>query len=244
MEALEKTWQEVLSMEKDTYTLVDTRDELSFAYGNIPGSINLSEEALLAEADQWKDKTLVLYCKKGEHSLEVAGHLREAGWQEVYSLKGGYLGWLMQRMQTEDETSQPEITTFDIEQSLRKKFKKTIWSKFTKAVREYELVQEGDKIAVCISGGKDSMLMAKLFQELQRHHKVNFDLVFLVMDPGYSKENRAIIENNAKKLGIPITVFGSDIFDAVFEIEKSPCYLCARMRRGHLYHKAQELGCN
>lgn len=136
MEALEKTWQEVLSMEKDTYTLVDTRDELSFAYGNIPGSINLSEEALLAEADQWKDKTLVLYCKKGEHSLEVAGHLREAGWQEVYSLKGGYLGWLMQRMQTEDETSQPEITTFDIEQSLRKKFKKTIWSKFTKAVRE------------------------------------------------------------------------------------------------------------
>lgn len=105
MEALEKTWQEVLSMEKDTYTLVDTRDELSFAYGNIPGSINLSEEALLAEADQWKDKTLVLYCKKGEHSLEVAGHLREAGWQEVYSLKGGYLGWLMQRMQTEDETS-------------------------------------------------------------------------------------------------------------------------------------------
>lgn len=104
-----------------------------------------------------------MYCKKGEHSLEVAGHLREAGWQEVYSLKGGYLGWLMQRMQTEDETSQPEITTFDIEQSLRKKFKKTIWSKFTKAVREYELVQEGDKIAVCISGGKDSMLMAKLF---------------------------------------------------------------------------------
>ena len=210
MEALEKTWQEVLSMEKDTYTLVDIRDELSFAYGNIPGSINLLEEALLAEADQWKDKTLVLYCKKGEHSLEVAGHLREAGWQEVYSLKGGYLGWLMQRMQTEDETSQPEITTFDIEQSLRKKFKKTIWSKFTKAVREYELVQEGDKIAVCISGGKDSMLMAKLFQELQRHHKVNFDLVFLVMDPGYSKENRAIIENNAKKLGISITVFGSD----------------------------------
>ena len=189
----------------------------------------------LVEANLKKDKEIL---------EEVAGHLREAGWQEVYSLKGGYPGWLMQRMQTEDETSQPEITTFDIEQSLRKKFKKTIWSKFTKAVREYELVQEGDKIAVCISGGKDSMLMAKLFQELQRHHKVNFDLVFLVMDPGYSKENRAIIENNAKKLGIPITVFESDIFDAVFEIEKSPCYLCARMRRGHLYHKAQELGCN
>ena len=148
----------------------------------------------------------------------------------------------MQKMQEEEQA--PEITTFDIEQSLRKKFKKSIWSKFTKAVRDYELVQEGDRIAVCISGGKDSMLMAKLFQELQRHHKVEFELVFLVMDPGYSAANRQIIENNAKKLGIPITIFESDIFDAVFEIEKSPCYLCARMRRGHLYHQAKQLGCN
>lgn len=241
MEQWERSWQQICAMKKEDYILIDIRDELSFSYGNIPGSINITEEMLLADAEKWRPKTVILCCKKGESSLALATRLREAGW-DAYSLQGGYLAWLMQKMQEEEQT--PEITTFDIEQSLRKKFKKSIWSKFTKAVRDYELVQEGDRIAVCISGGKDSMLMAKLFQELQRHHKVEFELVFLVMDPGYSAANRQIIENNAKKLGIPITIFESDIFDAVFEIEKSPCYLCARMRRGHLYHQAKQLGCN
>lgn len=241
MEQWERSWQQICAMKKEDYILIDIRDELSFSYGNIPGSINITEEMLLADAEKWREKTVVLCCKKGESSLALATRLREAGW-DAYSLQGGYLAWLMQKMQEEEQA--PEITTFDIEQSLRKKFKKSIWSKFTKAIRDYELVQEGDKIAVCISGGKDSMLMAKLFQELQRHHKVEFGLVFLVMDPGYSAANRQIIENNAKKLGIPITIFESDIFDAVFEIEKSPCYLCARMRRGHLYHQAKQLGCN
>lgn len=241
MEQWERSWQQICAMKKEDYILIDIRDELSFSYGNIPGSINITEEMLLADAEKWREKTVVLCCKKGESSLALATRLREAGW-DAYSLQGGYLAWLMQKMQEEEQA--PEITTFDIEQSLRKKFKKSIWSKFTKAIRDYELVQEGDKIAVCISGGKDSMLMAKLFQELQRHHKVEFELVFLVMDPGYSAANRQIIENNAKKLGIPITIFESDIFDAVFEIEKSPCYLCARMRRGHLYHQAKQLGCN
>lgn len=241
MEQWERSWQQICAMKKEDYILIDIRDELSFSYGNIPGSINITEEMLLADAEKWRPKTVILCCKKGESSLALATRLREAGW-DAYSLQGGYLAWLMQKMQEEEQA--PEITTFDIEQSLRKKFKKSIWSKFTKAVRDYELVQEGDKIAVCISGGKDSMLMAKLFQELQRHHKVEFELVFLVMDPGYSAANRQIIENNAKKLGIPITIFESDIFDAVFEIEKSPCYLCARMRRGHLYHQAKQLGCN
>ena len=241
MEQWERSWQQICAMKKEDYILIDIRDELSFSYGNIPGSINITEEMLLADAEKWREKTVVLCCKKGESSLALATRLREAGW-DAYSLQGGYLAWLMQKMQEEEQA--PEITTFDIEQSLRKKFKKSIWSKFTKAVRDYELVQEGDRIAVCISGGKDSMLMAKLFQELQRHHKVEFELVFLVMDPGYSAANRQIIENNAKKLGIPITIFESDIFDAVFEIEKSPCYLCARMRRGHLYHQAKQLGCN
>lgn len=241
MEQWERSWQQICAMKKEDYILIDIRDELSFSYGNIPGSINITEEMLLADAEKWHPKTVILCCKKGESSLALATRLREAGW-DAYSLQGGYLAWLMQKMQEEEQT--PEITTFDIEQSLRKKFKKSIWSKFTKAIRDYELVQEGDKIAVCISGGKDSMLMAKLFQELQRHHKVEFELVFLVMDPGYSAANRQIIENNAKKLGIPITIFESDIFDAVFEIEKSPCYLCARMRRGHLYHQAKQLGCN
>lgn len=131
-----------------------------------------------------------------------------------------------------------------VEKSIQKKFHKSIWCNFTKGVREYSLVNEGDHIACCISGGKDSMLMAKLFQELKRHRKVQFEVEFLVMDPGYSKANRELIEANAKKLGVPITIFESDIFESVYDIEQSPCYLCARMRRGHLYAKARELGCN
>ncbi len=131
-----------------------------------------------------------------------------------------------------------------VETELRKRYHKKLFSPFAKAINTYRLLQEHDKVAVCISGGKDSMLMAKLFQELQRHRKFPFELEFLVMDPGYREENRRMIEHNAKLLGIPITIFESEIFDAVYEIEKSPCYLCARMRRGHLYHKAKELGCN
>lgn len=131
-----------------------------------------------------------------------------------------------------------------VEQGLQKKFRKTIWCPFVKAINRYELIQPGDKIAVCISGGKDSMLMAKLFQILKRHNKIPFELEFLVMDPGYSPANREQIEHNAKKLNVPVTIFESPIFDSVFEIEKSPCYLCARMRRGYLYSKAKELGCN
>lgn len=132
----------------------------------------------------------------------------------------------------------------DIERSIQKKFHRSIWSKFVAGINEYSLVEPNDKIAVCISGGKDSMLMAKLFQELKRHNKFPFELVFLVMDPGYTEANRKKIEENARLLNVPITVFESNIFDSVFHIEKSPCYLCARMRRGYLYSKAQSLGCN
>ena len=132
----------------------------------------------------------------------------------------------------------------DIEKSIRKKFHKTIWSRFVKAIKEYDLIQEGDKIAVCISGGKDSMLMAKLFQELQRHRGIPFEIKFLVMDPGYKEENRRLIESNAAQMNIPLDIFETNIFNAVVNIEKSPCYLCARMRRGHLYKNAQDLGCN
>ena len=132
----------------------------------------------------------------------------------------------------------------EVETSLRKKFHKTLFGKFCAALNEYDLIQPHDKIAVCISGGKDSMLMAKLFQELKRHNKIPFELVFMVMDPGYSPANRAQIEQNAAQLDIPITVFETDIFESVLHVEKSPCYLCARMRRGHLYAQAQKLGCN
>jgi len=132
----------------------------------------------------------------------------------------------------------------EIEKSLKKKYRSSIWCRFTSGINEYQLVKEGDKIAVCISGGKDSMLMAKLFQELKKHNKFEFELVFLVMDPGYNPINREMIKKNLKLLNIEATVFESQIFDSVADIEKSPCYLCARMRRGHLYHHAKELGCN
>lgn len=131
-----------------------------------------------------------------------------------------------------------------IERSIIKKYRKELWTPFIVAVKRYELVQEGDKIAVCISGGKDSMLMAKLMQELQKHSDVPFELVFLVMDPGYNEINRQKIESNAELLHIPVTIFESNIFSVANNTEKNPCYLCARMRRGHLYSKAKELGCN
>ena len=130
------------------------------------------------------------------------------------------------------------------EKAIKKEFHKKLFSPFAKACKCYELISEGDHIAVCISGGKDSMLMATLFKEIQRHRVVNFDLSFIVMDPGYNKANRELIESNAKKLDIPIEIFESDIFNAVDTVDKNPCYLCARMRRGYLYSKAQELGCN
>ena len=131
-----------------------------------------------------------------------------------------------------------------IERSILTTYREHIWSPFTRAVREYELIEPGDKIAVCISGGKDSMLMAKLLQELHRHTKIPFELVYLVMDPGYNARNRRKIEENAALLEVPVTIFESNIFDVANRTEKNPCYLCARMRRGHLYSKARELGCN
>lgn len=131
-----------------------------------------------------------------------------------------------------------------IEQSIIKRFRSSIWSRFTKALKEYRLVNEGDKIAVCISGGKDSMLLAKCMQELHRHSKIPFSLEYIVMNPGYNTENMQKIKDNAEILKIPIKVFESNIFEAVTNTDRSPCYLCARMRRGFLYSHAQKLGCN
>ena len=132
----------------------------------------------------------------------------------------------------------------EIERSIITTFRKKIWSKFIQGIQEFNMVQEGDKIAVCISGGKDSMLLAKCFQELKKHRKMNFELVFLVMNPGYNEINRQKIISNAKLLNIPITMFDTNIFESVERIDDHPCYICARMRRGYLYNKAQELGCN
>ena len=134
--------------------------------------------------------------------------------------------------------------TQSVEHSIITKYKKTLFHRFIGAVKDYELISQGDKIAVCISGGKDSMLLAKLMQELSRHGDYPFDMEFIVMDPGYAPRNRQKIIENSELLGIPIKIFETDIFDSVFQIEKNPCYLCARMRRGHLYKYAQSLGCN
>ena len=239
MENREISVQELAAYD-NSYMLVDMRDDMSYTYGHLPEAVNIPEDAIRADVEQFAGKKVVIYCKRGEKSVDLVEWLCEQGVDAV-GLKGGYLAWLLERSSKEEEEDTYHL---DVEESLRKRFRKSIWCKFTKAVKEYELVKEGDKIAVCISGGKDSMLMAKLFQELKLHNKVSFELTFLVMNPGYSPENLEIIKKNAKKLHIPITIFETDIFDSVYNVEKSPCYLCARMRRGHLYNKAKELGCN
>ncbi len=239
------TIEELKKADRNQYQIVDIRSEQEIAHGAVPGAVALSPEALIGMSDERidKEKTIVVCCSRGRESVDVAELLREQG-LDALSLEGGYIAWLLDFMKTQEEADKDKSFARDVELSLRKKFKKSIFTKFAKAVCNYELVKPGDKIAVCISGGKDSMLMAKCFQELKRHNKFDFEVKFLVMDPGYSQENRKVIEENARRLDIPITIFESDIFDAVYDIEKSPCYLCARMRRGHLYSYARELGCN
>ena len=236
-EEYEISIEELKRVDKNTCTVIDIRDEISYNYGNIPNSVNIPLEKIKNDKSILpKDKRLIICCKSGQISDTLAEELREDGYDAV-NLVNGYYGWLKDKFTDDDYAA-------DVEKSIRKKFSKTIWGRFTKAVIEYELVKPNDKIAVCISGGKDSMLMAKLFQELKRHNKFPFELLYLVMDPGYSVENRDVIENNARKLNIPITVFETQIFESVYNVEKYPCYLCARMRRGYLYKKAKELGCN
>ena len=224
---------------KDDYQIIDIRSAAEIAHGEIPGAVIVAPENVLDNKNIDYSKKLIICCAIGEKSEETARLLQSEGY-DAQSLEGGFGAWLLDKMSMTDENEK----AFEVEKSLRKKFRKEIWSKFTKAVNTYELVKPGDKIAVCISGGKDSMLMAKCFQELKLHDKFDFDVKFLVMDPGYSPRNRQVIEENARILNIPITVFESDIFESVYNIEKSPCYLCARMRRGHLYAYAKELGCN
>ena len=244
IQPIEITWEELQSRDLERYILVDTRGDEAVNYGMIPGAIAIPECELVDKlAAAAGDKKVILYCSRGQNSKASAEYFREQG-MDVYSLQGGYTGWLLNLMQKEQPGEKENERAREIEKSIRKKFHKVLFSRFAKAINEYDMIRENDKIAVCISGGKDSMLMAKLFQELKRHNKFPFELVFLVMDPGYSEANRKIIENNAKLMDIPITIFESEIFDAVYDIEDSPCYLCARMRRGYLYSHAKELGCN
>lgn len=225
--------------------VIDVRSAEDFEKETYPGAINIFWEDFSAHIDKVaKDRPVYLLCYTGQRSDEIAEELSEQGY-EIYSIDGGCRSWLrlkLQRLMQEPQASVNKAK--DVERSIIKKFRKEIWRRFTKAINHYEMIQDGDKIAVCISGGKDSMLMAKLFQELLRHGKKNFEVVYLVMNPGYNAINYETILNNAKLLDVPITVFHSEIFDIVADVGESPCYLCARMRRGHLYSKAKELGCN
>ena len=237
--------EELEKLDRAEIAIVDIRSEEEFKRGTIDGAINLPIEEIPARIDELeKEKTIYVLCHTREKSKGITEELTKQGFTAC-NVEGGYRSFLrlqLGRVLREDQGLQER--TSEIERSIIKKFRKPIWRKFTKAINEYELIQEGDKIAVCISGGKDSMLMAKLLQELKKHGKIQFDLVFLVMNPGYNQDNWKIIQDNAKLLGIPLTVFENDIFDIVAGIEKNPCYLCARMRRGYLYSRAKSLGCN
>ena len=236
---MEITVSELERLSPDSYILYDTRSEQEKLYGVMEGAVSVSADELLSAPPEDKTQKLIICCARGKFSVDTAEQLSEMGY-DAYSLSGGYAAWLLAVMQKE----QADEVSKRVEQSLQKKFRKNIGAEFTKAVKLYEFLKQNDRIAVCISGGKDSMLMAKLFQELHRHSDFPFEVKYIVMDPGYSTANRNVIEENARKLKIPIEIFESDIFDSVYNIEKSPCYLCARMRRGHLYNYAKSLGCN
>lgn len=235
---------EELERAGDCY-LVDIRDAAAFGLGSLPGAVNLNPlELQQGGYDLPEGRLIVLICMWGQISLGLAANLQTQGYRAV-SLAGGYSLWLQRKIQREaDEVAKDDTRRKQIEGTLRKKYKRKIWGRFVETIAGYDLVRPGDKIAVCISGGKDSMLMAKLFQELKRHNKFPFELVFLCMDPGYNEMNRRILEENARLLGVPLTFFSTNIFESVFEVKDNPCYLCAKMRRGYLYRKAQALLCN
>jgi tRNA(Ile)-lysidine synthase TilS/MesJ/rhodanese-related sulfurtransferase len=239
------TINEIEAMDLATITMIDVRKEEDYRKNTIPGAINIpiaGFEEHIADID--RSKPVYVLCYTGEKSVAIVEQLEDAGY-DAYNIEGGYRSFLRQKLTEFVENEEKiEEKQKNIEKSIIKKFRKPIWRNFTRALQDYELIQEGDKIAVCISGGKDSMLMAKLLQELKRHGKISFELVFLVMNPGYNADNWKIIQDNAKLLGIPLTVFESDIFNIVAEVDKNPCYLCARMRRGYLYSQAKKLGCN
>ncbi|MBE7727894.1 MAG: ATPase [Enterocloster citroniae] len=241
------TIEELEAIDHTKSCIIDLRPEEQYQRGTFPGAVNIPMDLFEKRKTEIpKEKAIYLLCHTGERSQAYTEELESEGYDAV-NVSGGYRSYLKlslsRYMEKESEEKRREKTE-EIERSIIKKHRKSIWRPFTKALDEYELIQEGDKIAVCISGGKDSMLLAKLVQELKKHGKISFEAVFLVMNPGYNDDNWKIIRDNAELLGIPLTVFHSNIFDTVAGIERNPCYLCARMRRGYLYAKAKELGCN
>lgn len=252
---------------KNDFLVLDIRNKDDFTYGSIEKSINIPEDIFEKIIDGEKEEILIniaaelerenvifqndgkkflLVCRVGRESLLMAEKMREKN-IECFSLKGGYSAFVLfdaKRIESKEAYMGKDSFLKKVETELITKYRKPLWSQFTKAVNDYELIKEGDTVACCMSGGKDSFLMAKLLQELCRHSKVKFNVIYLCMDPGYAKENRELIEKNASLLGIDLHIFESEIFDNVFHIEKNPCYICARMRRGYLYREAQKLGAN
>ena len=239
------TIAELEQLQQEEIVVIDIRSHQDFTKGTFPNAVHIPPDKIKEQLnDIPTGKDLYILCHTGDKSREVV-HALEAHGCHAGNIEGGYRSYLrlqLERIVTAEESMADK--TKEIERSIIKKFRKPVWRTFTKGINEYQLINDGDKIAVCISGGKDSMLMAKLLQELKRHGRNNFELVFLVMNPGYNADNWQIILDNARLLGIPLTVFETDIFDIVAGVEDSPCYLCARMRRGYLYSKAKELGCN
>ncbi len=245
VENMERKTIQALIEDAGEKLVIDIRSEEDYKRETYPGAIHIFHEDFMDELDRVpKDRPVYLICYTGQKSDDIAEELSGQGYK-IYSIDGGFHSYLRYKLQKLMEKEEDKLDRCkEAERSIVKKFRKEIWRKFTKAINEYELIQDGDRIAVCISGGKDSMLMAKLFQELERHGKKNFEVVYLVMNPGYNELNYQTILNNAKLLEVPVTVFKTEIFDTVADITESPCYLCARMRRGYLYSKAKELGCN
>ena len=245
------TIEELEALKDAEKTIVDIRPQDQYMRGTFPGAVSLPASRL---EEQYEEETarldkmhpVYVMCHTGEKSQEWVRRLTGDGFDAV-NVEGGYRAWLrlsLSRFVGGESEADREEKRARIEQSIIKKFRKTLWNNFIGAVKEYELISAGDRIAVCISGGKDSMLLAKCVQQLQRHSEIPFEAEYIVMDPGYNAENRALIEHNAKLMDIPIYIFESDIFSVTERAGGSPCYLCARMRRGCLYSKAKELGCN
>ena len=240
----EITVEELAALAPEQVFLADIRDPAAFDRGTVPGAVNLNPLELQAgSVDLPEDKLIVLLCMWGKSAWALP---------PTSGTRAGppfpFRGLFPLAPEEAGTGERPGGGRFPAAETdrilLRRKYKRRISSKFVQAICDYDMIQPGDRIAVCIPGARDSMLMAKLFQDLKRHNKIPFDLVFLCMDPGYNEMNRKIIEENAKLLQVPLTFFSTNIFESVFHVEDSPCYLCAKMRRGYLYRKARDLGCN
>ncbi len=227
----EITAKELDVLPNDSFVVADIRNSFEFEHDHIDGAVNISFNDIYKMSNSKK----IILC--GNKNCEEEVRLLCASGYDARYIRDGFNGWITDR-------GYPENFAAAVEQSIRKQFHSALLTKFKKAVTDYRLINNGDRIAVCISGGKDSMLLAKLMQEYKRQSNVDFDLIFLVMDPGYSERNLAIIQKNAAALAVPVKIFETNIFNSVYEVKNNPCYLCSKMRRGHLYKQAQILGCN